>query len=312
MRARRCWPGAAPREVMDKVEYADWAPSDTMAVTRDTGVGDRLDNRGDDALRGPRGRFTRSACRRTERASHSGRSFTAPVQWRSSIENGRSDRSRTDGWRLMVSRGQRAAAEVWFAAKSAPRGWGLYSVSTSGELKLLLSLPGVIGLQDLSPEGRALISRNTWQTGIRYLRERCGSRERTLMARRPRRSLTCPTTGSGCCSTRSATPAATTAQSTSAEVTGRLPSGSAQARRWRCHGTESLSWQRHALDRSCVCCRSASGRGGRCRGTSSGTINATWLPDGRVAVRGDGAGARPSGLRAESRRHAESPSRPRA
>ncbi len=35
--------GAAPREVMDKVEYADWGPSDTMAVTLDTGVGDRLE-----------------------------------------------------------------------------------------------------------------------------------------------------------------------------------------------------------------------------------------------------------------------------
>ena len=35
--------GAAPREVMNKVEYADWGPDGTMAVTLDTGLGDRLE-----------------------------------------------------------------------------------------------------------------------------------------------------------------------------------------------------------------------------------------------------------------------------
>ena len=35
--------GAAPREVMNKVEFADWGPDGTMAVTLDTGLGDRLE-----------------------------------------------------------------------------------------------------------------------------------------------------------------------------------------------------------------------------------------------------------------------------
>jgi hypothetical protein len=35
--------GAAPREVMSKVEFADWGPDGTMAVTLDTGLGDRLE-----------------------------------------------------------------------------------------------------------------------------------------------------------------------------------------------------------------------------------------------------------------------------
>ena len=35
--------GAAPREVMNKVEFADWGPGDTMAVTLDIGLGDRLE-----------------------------------------------------------------------------------------------------------------------------------------------------------------------------------------------------------------------------------------------------------------------------
>src|SRR6185295_2313108 len=35
--------GAAPREVMSKVEFADWGPGGSMAVTLDTGLGDRLE-----------------------------------------------------------------------------------------------------------------------------------------------------------------------------------------------------------------------------------------------------------------------------
>ena len=35
--------GAAPREVLNKVEFADWGSGDSLAVTLDTGVGDRLE-----------------------------------------------------------------------------------------------------------------------------------------------------------------------------------------------------------------------------------------------------------------------------
>ena len=35
--------GAAPREMKDHVEYADLGPDGSLAVTLDTGVGDRLE-----------------------------------------------------------------------------------------------------------------------------------------------------------------------------------------------------------------------------------------------------------------------------
>ena len=35
--------GAAPRQIRDSVEYTDWAPDGSMAVTLDTGLGDRLE-----------------------------------------------------------------------------------------------------------------------------------------------------------------------------------------------------------------------------------------------------------------------------
>jgi eukaryotic-like serine/threonine-protein kinase len=161
--------GAAPREVMDKVEFADWGPSDTMAVTLDTGVGDRLEY--------PVGTMLYEAPGPVHqiRVAPDGASvaFWEVVRGKTAlavIDRSRQKRVLSDGWLdvdglAWTSTGR----ELWFAAKSAERGWGVYSVSTAGELRLLLSSPGPIGLQDLSPDGRALLCRHTWQTGIRYL-----------------------------------------------------------------------------------------------------------------------------------------------
>jgi Tol biopolymer transport system component len=161
--------GAAPREVMDKVEYADWGPSDTMAVTLDTGVGDRLEYPVGTMLYEAPGPIHQI------RVAPDGASvaFWEIVHGTSSvavIDRNRQKRSLSDGWLEVDGLAWTAnGRQIWFAGKSAERGWGVYAVGTAGELRLLLSSPGPISLQDLSPDGRALICRHTWQTGIRYL-----------------------------------------------------------------------------------------------------------------------------------------------
>jgi eukaryotic-like serine/threonine-protein kinase len=161
--------GAAPREVMDQVEFADWGPSDTMAVTLDTGVGDRLEYPVGTMLYEAPGPIHQI------RVAPDGASvaFWEVVHGRSAVSvigRDRQKRSLSDGWLEVdglawTSNGR----EIWFGGKSAERGWGIYSVNTGGELRLVLSSPGPISLQDLSPEGRVLLCRHTWQTGIRYL-----------------------------------------------------------------------------------------------------------------------------------------------
>jgi hypothetical protein len=161
--------GAAPREVMDHVEYADWGPSDTMAVTLDTGVGDRLEY--------PIGTMLYEAPGPIHqiRVAPDGASvaFWEIVHGTSSvvvIDRNRQKHSLSDGWLEVDGLAWTAnGREIWFAGKSVERGWGVYAVSVAGELRLLLSSPGPISLQDLSPDGRALICRHSWQTGIRYL-----------------------------------------------------------------------------------------------------------------------------------------------
>jgi hypothetical protein len=56
-------------------------------------------------------------------------------------------------------------------------------VNTAGELRLSSSSPGPISLQDLAPDGRALICRHTWQTEFAIFRRR-GPGERAVVARR--------------------------------------------------------------------------------------------------------------------------------
>jgi hypothetical protein len=160
--------GAAPREVMDKVEYADWGPSDTMAVTLDTGIGDRLEYPVGTLLYEAPGPIHQI------RVAPDGGSvaFWEVVHGTSSvavIDRSRQKRSLSDGWLEVDGLAWTASGrQIWFAGKSAERGWGVYAVSMAGELRLLLSSPGPISLQDLLPDGRALICRHTWQTGIRY------------------------------------------------------------------------------------------------------------------------------------------------
>jgi len=161
--------GAAPREVMNDVEYADWGPNDTMAVTLDTGVGDRLEYPVGTMLHEAPGPIHQI------RVAPDGGSvaFWEIVQGSTAvvvIDRDRKKRSLSDGWREVDGLAWTAnGRQIWFAGKSAERGWGVYSVTMGGEVRQLLSSPGAISLQDLSPEGRALVSRNSWQTGIRYL-----------------------------------------------------------------------------------------------------------------------------------------------
>ncbi len=52
---------------------------------------------------------------------------------------------------------------------STASGWGIYGVTRSGDVRLILRFPGPVELEDLATDGRVLINRFTSQTGIRYL-----------------------------------------------------------------------------------------------------------------------------------------------
>jgi len=161
--------GAAPREVMNKVEFADWGPGDTMAVTLDTGVGDRLEYPIGTPLYEAPGPVHQI------RVSPDGElvAFQELVRGKSAIAVvDRKKQKRTLVAALPELTGLAWTAdgnEVWFGGNVDGSGWGIYGVTRSGHVRLILRFPGPVQLEDLAADGRVLINRFTWQTGIRYL-----------------------------------------------------------------------------------------------------------------------------------------------
>jgi eukaryotic-like serine/threonine-protein kinase len=160
--------GAAPREVMKKVEYADFGPDGSMAVTLDTGLGDRLEYPIGTMVYevpGPIHQIRISPDGRLvafQEVSH-GLSAVAIVG------RGEQKKTLTDGWLQVAGLAWTPSGdELWFAANGKDTGWGLFAVTLTGKPRLLLRMPGEVRLEDVTRTGRVLMSRETRQTGIRY------------------------------------------------------------------------------------------------------------------------------------------------
>ncbi len=161
--------GAAPRQVMDKVEYADWGPGDTLAVTLDTGLGDRLEYPIGTPLYEAPGPIHQI------RVSPDGArvAFQEIVRGKyaiAAIDRKKQKTTLVDGWAEILGLAWTAEGdEIWFGGKSEDSGWGIYGVTLSGTVHLILRFPGPLRLEDLAPDRRALINFFSTQTGIRYL-----------------------------------------------------------------------------------------------------------------------------------------------
>jgi eukaryotic-like serine/threonine-protein kinase len=161
--------GAAPREVMDKVEYADWGPGEALAVTLDTGVGDRLEY--------PIGSMVYEAPGPIHqiRVSPDGElvAFQEVVEGRSAlsvVDRRKQKRLVSKGWLEVHGLAWRPdGREIWVAGKDEATGFGLFAVELSGARRLVLRSAGPLELHDLSRDGRVLLSYRSVQTGIRYL-----------------------------------------------------------------------------------------------------------------------------------------------
>ena len=161
--------GAAPRQILDKVEYADWGPGDTLAVTLDAGLGDRLEYPIGTTLYEAPGPIHQI------RVSPDGArvAFQELVQGKFSIAVIDRNKQKTkivDGWLEILGLAWTPEGdEIWFGGKSENSGWGIYSATLSGTVRLLARFPGPLRLEDLAPDRRLLVNFFSTQTGIRYL-----------------------------------------------------------------------------------------------------------------------------------------------
>jgi Tol biopolymer transport system component len=166
--------GGAPRELVPDVEAADWSPDGQLAIVRRVGRRSRLEF--------PIGKvlYESSGWIASPRFSPSGNAIAfldhpvipddrGTVMVISLISAGKKtisgfwESARGLAWN---PRGD----EIWFAAARSGVSRELYAVSLSGRERQVLSAAGGLSLQDVSRDGRVLVTRDNEKLGILFMR----------------------------------------------------------------------------------------------------------------------------------------------
>jgi Tol biopolymer transport system component/predicted Ser/Thr protein kinase len=157
--------GAAPREILEDAQWADWAPDGaTLAIVRDVGGRNRLEFPIGKVLFETAGWIShpRVSPRGDEVAyiDHPARGDdggSVAVVDRSAKRKSLSETFETAQGLAWAPSGD----EVWFTAAKTGGNRALFAVSLSGRQRLLARVPGILMLHDVSRGGRALMTHDT-------------------------------------------------------------------------------------------------------------------------------------------------------
>ncbi len=165
--ARVALAGGAPREILDEVQWADWAPNgETLAVVRDAGGRNRLEFPIGKVLYetvgwishpriSPKG--DRIAFLDHPLPNDDGGSVAV-------VDLAGSKRTLSSGWSTTQGLAWSSSGnEVWFTAAQVGNARGLYAVTLSGQQRQLARVPGVLTLHDIRRDGHVLLARDNWR-----------------------------------------------------------------------------------------------------------------------------------------------------
>jgi len=163
--------GGAPRELLQQTEAADWSPSGQLAVVRYIGDKSRLEFPVGKVLYESTGwiatpRFSRKGdaiAFLDHPSAPDDRGYVAIVDLngKKTTFSGFWESLRGLAW---SPRGD----ELWFAAARSGISRALYAVALSGRERRVLSVAGGLSLQDISRDGRVLLSRDNERLGILF------------------------------------------------------------------------------------------------------------------------------------------------
>jgi len=159
--------GGAPREVLERVQWADWSPDgSTLAVVRDLEGQNRLEYPIGRVLYGTGGWIGHP------RVSPGGERVAFidhPVQGDDSgsiavVDTKGRKTTLTDVWYTVQGLAWSPdGSTVWFTASKTGVDRTIYAVDLSGTQKLVARVPGTLMLLDIWKDGRVLLTRSSWR-----------------------------------------------------------------------------------------------------------------------------------------------------
>ena len=169
--ARVALAGGAPRELLGDVQGADWsADGRELAVVRVSGGRRRLEfpigrvlYESDHVVMTPRVSPRGDHVAFVESDDQRGDEYRGV----SIVNRAGERRALTTGWRWLNNLAWAPGGEeVWFAASEAGPHCSLWSVNLSGARRLLARLPSFAVIQDVAPDGRALVNLHDARAGV--------------------------------------------------------------------------------------------------------------------------------------------------
>jgi Tol biopolymer transport system component len=167
--ARTPMSGGAPRELLDDVRWADWSPSGELAVVHHVQGRSRLEYPINKVLYETSGwishiRFSPAGDRIAfldHPAWSDDRGTVAVVDPSGHKTSLGSEWESEDGLAWSPD-----GTQIWFTAAHSGYSRALFAVDLSGHQRLVLRVPGGLTLQDISPDGRVLVSFDDERYGI--------------------------------------------------------------------------------------------------------------------------------------------------
>jgi len=162
--------GGAPREVLEGVQWADWAPDGNgFLVVRDL--------EGQNRLEYPIGKvlYKTAGWVSHPRFSPDGKSiaFIDHPERRDDmgsvamVDLNGTRKTLSDGWESVQGLAWSPdGAEVWFTSTTVSNDRFLNGVTFTGKTRLLARQPGTLTLQDVTPDGRVLLTRDVTRVGM--------------------------------------------------------------------------------------------------------------------------------------------------
>ncbi len=169
--ARAPLAGGAPREILEQVQWADWAPDgNNLAVVRDFGGRNRLEFPIGNALYetggwighprlSPDGKLI-AFLDHPNQGDDAGTLAIVDLKGNKKVLTGEWYTAQGLAW-------SPDGKEIWFTASKSGTDRTLYAISLAGKQRMVLRLPGALMLLDIAKDGRVLLMRASWRRELR-------------------------------------------------------------------------------------------------------------------------------------------------